>query len=436
MADPTPDDDPTTMDRRRFLTSLALGAGGAAVGLTGCSGSGAPDSLIGRIADDTPEPTPTPIVPDTVTTAGPSDDRVLVVIELEGGNDGLDTLVPYGDPRYVDHRPTVGVDLETVLAIDDEVGLNPNLAALHASGGAVLEGVGMADPDLSHFESARRWWTGDVTGNATFATGFLGRVCDQLAGDEPVTGVSIGRGAAPTMRSDHAVTLSVPDPWAGGGLTATEWPFAMAARQGLATIASNPDGSPLQQLAGANMTRALDFLDVLGTLPERDVDTYPGSQVSFQLQTCARLLAGETGVRVIHVPWGSFDTHDDHRGSHDYQLMELDEAIAAFRADLQTLGLAETTLIATTSEFGRRPAENAAGTDHGTASTMLLAGPVVAGRHGEAPSLRSLDDDGNLVATIGMDAYYATLAESWFGVPAADVLPGSVAPLEGIVRAA
>ena len=103
---------------------------------------------------------------------------------------------------------------------------------------------------------------------------------------------------------------------------------------------------------------------------------------------------------------------------------------------LQTLGLAETTLIATTSEFGRRPAENAAGTDHGTASTMLLAGPVVAGRHGEAPSLRSLDDDGNLVATIGMDAYYATLAESWFGVPAADVLPGSVAPLEGIVRAA
>ena len=436
MIDPTPTD-ATGMDRRRFLASLALGAGGAAVGLTACSG-GDPDdtSVFSRIAEDQPQPTPTPIVPESVSAAGPSEDRVLVIIELEGGNDGLDTLVPYGDPRYLDHRPTVGVDLQTVLALDDEVGFNPNLAAWHASGGAVVEGVGMADPDLSHFESARRWWTGDITGTATFATGFLGRLCDHLAGDEPVTGVSIGRGAAPTMRSDHAVTLSVPDPWAGGGLTATDWPFAMAARQGLATIAANPDGSPLHQLAGANMSRALDFLDVLAELPERENEAYPGSQISFQLQTCARLLAGGTGVRVIHVPWGSFDTHDDHRGSHDYQLMEFDEAVAAFRSDLQTLGLAETTLIATTSEFGRRPAENAGGTDHGTASAMLLAGPVVAGRHGEPASLRKLDDDDNLIATVGMDQYYATLADAWFGVPAGDVLPSSPTAIEGLVTGA
>ncbi|MEM7286469.1 MAG: DUF1501 domain-containing protein [Actinomycetota bacterium] len=422
------------MNRRRFLTSLAVGAGGAAVGLTGCSGGGGEgESVLGSIAADMPEPTATPIVPETVETAGPSDDRVLVVIELEGGNDGLDTLVPYGDPRYVDNRANVGVEPEAALAIDDEVGLNPNLAAFHASGGAVLEGVGMADPDLSHFESARRWWTGDMTGSATFTTGFLGRLCDELARDEAVTGVSIGRGAAPTMRSGHAVTLSVPDPWAGGGLTATDWPFAIAAREGLATMAANPDGSPLELIAGANMNRALGFLDVLDDLPERDDEAYPGSQISFQLQTCARLLAGDTGVRVIHVPWGSFDTHDDHRGSHDYQLMELDQAVAAFRADLGSLGLAETTLIATTSEFGRRPAENAGGTDHGTASTMLLAGPVVAGRHGEAPSLRHLDDDGNLIATVGMDAYYATLAEGWFGVPTTAVLPGSPTPIAGVI---
>ena len=435
MTDPTPFD-PAAMDRRRFLSTLALGAGGAALGLGACSGGdGDEGSVLGDIAADMPAPTATPIIPETVGAAGPSDDRILVVIELEGGNDGLDTLVPYGDPRYLDHRATVGVDIETVLPLDDEVGLNTNLSAFHASGGAVLEGVGMADPDLSHFESARRWWTGDMTGSATFATGFLGRLCDELAGDEAVTGVSIGRGAAPTMRSDHAVTLSVPDPWAGGGLTATDWPFAMAARDGLATMASNPNGSPLEQLAGANMNRALGFLDVLGSLPERDTEAYPGSQISVQLQTCARLLAGDTGVRVIHVPWGSFDTHDDHRGSHDYQLMELDQAIAAFRADLEGLGLADTTLVATTSEFGRRPAENAGGTDHGTASSMLLAGPVVAGRHGEAPSLRRLDDDGNLVATVGMDAYYATLAEGWFGVPAGDVLPGTPASIPGLIAA-
>ncbi len=143
-------------------------------------------------------------------------------------------------------------------------------------------------------------------------------------------------------------------------------------------------------------------------------------------------MAADVGVRVIHVPWGSFDTHDDHRGSHDYQLMELDQALTAFRADLESLGLAETTLIATTSEFGRRPAENNGGTDHGTASTMLLAGPVIGGRHGQAPSLNDLDD-GNLRATVNMGEYYATLAESWFGVPATEVLPGSPTPVSGLI---
>ncbi len=422
------------LDRRRFLQSLALGAGGAALGLSACSDGG--DGLpFASAADEPAPPTATPVPPAPVTAVGPSEDRTLVVIELEGGNDGLDTVIPHNDPRYVDLRATVGVDPETVLPIDDEVGLNPNLAGLHASGVAVLEGVGMADPDLSHFESSRRWWTGDVTGQATFSTGFLGRLCDQLAAEEPVTGVSVGRGASPTMRSDHAVTLSVPDPWAGGGLTATDWPFAMAARQGLATMASSADGAPLRAVTTENMGRALDFLDVLGSLPDRETDAYPGSQISYQLQTCARLLAGDTGIRVLHVPWGSFDTHDDHRGSHDYQLRELDEALTAFRNDLADLGMAETTLIATTSEFGRRPAENSNGTDHGTASTMLLAGPVTAGRHGDAPSLRALDDDGNLVATVGMDEYYATLAEAWFGVAAGDVLPGAPVPIPGLIHA-
>lgn len=424
---------PDALGRRRFLASLTLGAGGAVFGLGACSDRGGRSSILDALADDRAAATTTPIVPDTVAAAGPSEDRVLVIIELEGGNDGLDTLVPYGDPRYLDHRAGVGVDPDAVLAIDDEVGFNPNLASLHASGGAALEGVGMPDPNLSHFESARRWWRGDMTGTATSATGFLGRLCDHLAGHEPVTGVSIGRGAAPALRSDHAVTLSVPDPWAGGGLTATDWPFAMAARRGLATMASSTDGSPLVRLTRANMGRALDFLDVLADLPDREPDTYPGSQLSFQLQTCARLLAGGTGVRVLHVPWGSFDTHDDHRSAHDRQLLELDQAVAAFRSDLSRAGLAETVLIATTSEFGRRPRENAGGTDHGAASTMLVAGPVVAGRHGQRPSLAALDDDGNLAATVGLDSYYATLAEEWFGVPAGDVLAGRPEPITGLI---
>lgn len=423
----------TTPTRRDFIRAVAIGGAGAALGLTACSGG---DDAPFALGDGPgPEPTATPVTVDPVTAAGPIEGRTLVVIELEGGNDGLDMVVPYNDPRYRDLRPNVGVDPATVLALDDHVGLNPNLGGLHRSGVAVIEGVGIPDPTLSHFESARRWWAGDMTGRSTDATGFLGRLCDQLSATEAVTGVSIGRGATPAMRSEAAVTLSVPDPWAGGGLGDPNWDFAATARQGLATMADTgmASASPLHAATAQSMTTALGFLDVLGDLPDHETEGYPGSQLGWQLQTCSRLLAGNVGVRVFHVPIGGFDTHADHRGTHDYLLMEIDEAVAAFRADLDQLGLSETTLIATTSEFGRRPAENDGGTDHGTAAPMLLAGPVIAGRHGLTPSLAELDDDGNLMPTVTLDEYYATLAEGWFGVPAGEVLPSAPEPIDGVI---
>jgi uncharacterized protein (DUF1501 family) len=363
--------------------------------------------------------------------------RTLVVIELQGGHDGLDTLIPYTNGRYFDLRGDLAVDPATVLDLDGEMGLNASLAAFHARNGAVLEGVGMPDPDLSHFESMRRWWAGDMAGRSTVSTGFLGRLCDQLSQDEPVTGISIGRSAAPALRSETAVTLSVPDLWSGGWLL-SEDPLIQAARSGLTAMALSSGESGLADLSRANTTKALDFLDYLQDLSDNDSndgDTFPGSEIGYQLMTCARLLNSDAGVRVIHVPWGSFDTHDEHRWNHDAQLLELDEALAAFHQRLDESGLGDTTLVATTSEFGRRPEANAAGTDHGTASTMLLSGPVNGGRHGEAPLLGDLDADGNLKATVGFDRYYATLAESWFGVSSADVLPNSPQPISGIITA-
>ena len=417
--------------RRRFIRNLAVGASGAALGLSACSGSSGPEGSEGLSQDGfTPSEAPKQATGRPLTDAA---GRALVVIELDGGNDGLDTLVPFNSGRYMDLRGNVGVDPSTVLQVDDEMGLNPNLTALHSDGFAVIEGVGMAAPDLSHFESSRRWWQGDMAGTATFATGFLGRLCDSLHADEPVTGVSISRLAAPAMRSEKSVTLSLPDPY-GGGWLLSEDPFVEATRQGIGTMALTTEGAtPLTETARANMTRALDFLDLLASLPDREDDDYPGGQLARQLSTCARLMAADAGIRVFHVRWGNFDTHDGHRGSHDNQLLALDEAVAAFRRDLADLGLDGSTLLATTSEFGRRPKENARGTDHGTASTMLLAGPVNQGRHGLNPSLDALDDDGNLVATVGMDEYYATLSESWFGIPSGDVLPNAPTPIPGIV---
>ncbi|MFN3219103.1 MAG: DUF1501 domain-containing protein [Acidimicrobiales bacterium] len=423
------------MDRRRFLRGLALGGGATVLGggVLGACGGGRPDT-------DGSSPW-SQLVPADATTpmpaaAGPAGaaalaDRTLVLIELRGGNDGLDTLVPVGDPRYLDLRGDLAVAVGDTLAIDDEVGLNPMLAGMHARGIAVVEGVGMVTPDLSHFESSRRWWQGDMTGTGTDDTGFLGRLCDALSGDEPVTGLAIGEASSPYLRSRRAVTLGMTDLHGTGWLSSDD-PYVLAARSGLDTMIA-AGGSGLDATVRANTARALEFVDVVAGLPEHETDHYPGGYLSESLRACARLLGSGLGVRVLHVAWGDFDTHADHRGNHDYQLQQLDAAVSAFCLDLEDLGLADSTLIATASEFGRRPEANAGGTDHGTASCMLLAGPVAAGRHGEAPSLGDLDDDGNMAATVTMDEYYATLCEEWFGVPTDEVLLAPATPIGGVI---
>jgi uncharacterized protein (DUF1501 family) len=145
------------------------------------------------------------------------------------------------------------------------------------------------------------------------------------------------------------------------------------------------------------------------------------------------VLAAGLGVRVVHVPFDAdFDTHEGHRDRHDELMRDLDASLDAFLADLDAAGLADRVLVATTSEFGRRPEETGeGGLDHGTASTMLLAGPVDAIRLGEPVDYGRLDDDGNVAATISFDRYQATLAE-WLGVPPGDVLDSAAEPLTGV----
>jgi uncharacterized protein (DUF1501 family) len=135
----------------------------------------------------------------------------------------------------------------------------------------------------------------------------------------------------------------------------------------------------------------------------------------------------------VHTSIGGFDTHSGQRGAHDERMRELAEALAACGADLDRRDLAGSVLVATTSEFGRRAKDNGSGTDHGTASCALLMGPVHAGLHGEPASLTRLDADDNLVATASFEAYYATLAETWFGIDAERVLPSRPRPIDGIL---
>lgn len=420
-----------------------LGFGSAAMVLDGCGvfggggGGGALDGEGGAGVAPTVRLGPPPA---SVVAAG---SRVLVLIELSGGNDGLSTLVPIDDGRYQSLRPRLALSPEDVVGRESlgggfaaHKGLQPIVAQT-----AFIQGVGVARPDLSHFAMLSRWWQGDPDGKgapiagSVAGTGFLGRCCDVVRGSEPITGVSLGFGASPALAAAEATTLSLPNldmiSSLGESSDATN-----ALRNGWRRFADATDGEgdpALLASARRGLGGALSFIDTLASLPDAPTG-YPETDLGAQLALASRLIRAGTGIRVLHVPYGSFDTHAGQRGNHDAQISELGAAVAAFLDDVQRAGRGGEVLVATTSEFGRRPETNGEGTDHGTASVALLAGPVQPGRHGEAPSLNELDEDGNLVATTAMEDYYATLAQGWLGIPAGSVLGGGPSVMEGVLH--
>ena len=317
--------------------------------------------------------------------------------------------------------------------LDDEMALNPSLAGLNEQGIAVLEGIGSTDGILSHFEMSQLWWEGATSIDDRRHTGFLGRLCDQLDVGDPLTGLSIGgNGHVPQLIAEKATTLGLADADAGWFFR-EEGEFFEHFRKSLLSMSATSTGGELMNAARHGSTQAIEFADMLGGFdPEERPVEYPGSDLANSLAVAANLMRSDSGVRIIHVPLGGFDTHDDQRGTHDYLLMELDEALVAFRNDLASDGLDASTLIATTSEFGRRPKSSDSGTDHGNASMALLAGPITLGRHGESPSLTRLDEEDNLAPTTPMAEYYATLA-NWFEIDPSLVLSGKPKPIPGIL---
>jgi uncharacterized protein (DUF1501 family) len=415
----------TGISRRRLL-QIGLGTAGAgAVGLA--------TRQLGLLEDDSrPGFAPMPI-----PEAAPPARRALVVLEMAGGNDGLSMVVPYADPAYRRRRPRMAVDPDSVLVVDDALGLHPALPKLHARGPAIVAGVGTEATDLSHFEMLRRWWTGDPDGTLNPPTGFFGRICDVL-GDpaDPAVGLSLGYGPAPALEAERVVTLSM-EPGSDGGFPLPDdgdqldrvW---LAAHRAMAQP-DRAEANALLATARRGIDVALTFADVVQDLPE-ERSGYPSTDLAAQLQLAARVLAADIGVRIVHVPYGAdFDTHDDHADRYPRLMSELDDALDAFLVDLDHRDLGGSVLVASVSEFGRRVPENGSGLDHGAASAAFLVGPVHPGIHGEQPSLDRLDDDGNLVATVRMADYYATLAERWLEVPTTEVLDTPATPLTGIL---
>src|SRR5437870_6899504 len=336
--------------------------------------------------------------------ATPSD-RVLVLVQLAGGNDGLNTLIPFQDGAYHDARPTLRQD-QGVLTLNGQLGLHPNLKGLKASWDAgqlaVVQGVGYPNPNLSHFASMSVWETASVRGG--IGDGWLGRYLNYLdrVGESPnhaLEGVSAGSLVPPELRSRTPVT----------------------ALQSLSTFRLQPVNehgtqvdveNPMMKFYGAFKTAgAAPFGALLDTTLQEALQashalqatdatyqpkaTYPAkSPIASSLKLVAETIVSGLGVRVAHVTLGAFDNHARAKPVHDKLLLDVDQALAAFMQDLAGHGYGDKVLLMTWSEFGRRVKENgSAGTDHGTAAPMFLLGaPVKGGLYGEPPSLSALDN--------------------------------------------
>lgn len=380
--------------------------------------------------------------------------RFLVLLRLAGGNDGLNTLVPWQSGAYRDARPTLAVPEEDVLVVDAETGFHPRMAELkaHFDAGrlAVVQGVGYEPASLSHFRSELIWQSADL--DVAQPTGWIGRYLDGLAppGGDVVRAVDVATSLAPLFASDHANVFAFPSlgdvdfPTDGA-----RWEDEARKRDLFERLSQEPrtPGSAADFLArgGYVLSRNVDAYRAVGELPPATAARFPETGLARGLSNVARMIAaarnGDIAAGVFQVEAGGFDTHSDQdaEGGHADLLGSVSQALDAFHGALTDVGASGDVLVLGWSEFGRRVEENgSAGTDHGTAAPVLLFGdPVVGGLHGEAPDPAALDDDGNLRPSLDFRSVYREVLERWLpgGDPEA-VLGADYAqhPLVGFLR--
>ncbi|MDX6620615.1 MAG: hypothetical protein QOK36_3001 [Gaiellales bacterium] len=380
--------------------------------------------------------------------ASAPDAPILVSLYLDGGNDGLNTLVPTGDARYRELRSRIGVDPATVLPLAETPGFgwHPSLGGLRdlydAGKVAVLPAVDYARPDQSHFNSGGYWRSG-VVGPAKDRTGWLGRTLDAIGSrDNPLQGIHVGGSQEPSLIAERAPVASVSSPSDFGFWIPDVWDeksFLPIYRRLSRARARHPGLAAVRTMYG-NTIEAHDRLAPLAKedKPPPPSVPYPDSDLGKRLGNLARLLGANFGTRVAVVAQGGYDTHDAQAQTHSELLQDLGDSLRAWQADLDARGLSDRVLTLIWSEFGRRPEDNdSGGTDHGAGGLLLLVGNRVnGGIQSEFPGLGKLDADDNLVITTDFRSVYATLLEDWMGVEAARVLPKVPASHLPLLRAA
>jgi uncharacterized protein (DUF1501 family) len=370
-------------------------------------------------------------------------DNVFVVLSLSGGNDGLNTVVPFTNGLYRDYRPNLGIPADQVLPINESLGFNPHMAPLKQFWDegkmAIFLGIGYPHPSYSHFRSMDIWHTcePDKVGNE----GWLGRAIKELdpKADNVLTGVNFGRGLPRALAKEGVPVASVGNLETYGLLTGIQ---GQDQRTQALDVFAKMYGPTIGTGYAMNYIRntgidALKGADVLATAPGKYVSqvTYPNTAVGQYMKNIAQTHLANFGTRVLYTtsPYNGFDTHASQAANHTKLWTDVSPSVKAFMDDLRNHQASENVLLFMFSEFGRRISDNGSGTDHGAAGIAFAIGEhVKGGIYGEYPSLEpsKQEEGGNLKYNLDFRSVYATILEDWLGLNAQPIIGGSFAPVK------
>jgi uncharacterized protein (DUF1501 family) len=370
------------------------------------------------------------------------DHPILVVIQLAGGNDGLNTIIPFEDDLYFKARPTIGILKNQVIPLVQGIGLHPSLEPLkrlYESGNlAIIQGVGYPNPNRSHFRSTEIWQTASDA-NQTLTEGWIGRYFDNCCrGEDPTVGVAFCEQLPEAFNGNVTTGVAISRPGSlgfdrendpGGAHLFAELnglePGAMSGDS--IGSPSGPDKSGLTALQYLQRT-ALDAQVSTDKIKQilrssKNEISYPKNQLGASLSLIARLVAGGLPTRVYYASQGGYDTHAGQVNTHKRLLNDFGTALSAFCDDLKKRGVFDRVVVMTFSEFGRRVTENAnGGTDHGTAAPLFVCGGgVKPGVYGKRPALDRLDA-GDLLYSIDFRSVYSTILLNWMKAPSGKIL--------------
>jgi uncharacterized protein (DUF1501 family) len=364
-------------------------------------------------------------------------DNVLVVLQLSGGNDALNTIVPYSDPLYLENRPVVRIDPERVLPIDDAIGFNPAMAPIKELWDqgkvAIIQGIGYPHPNRSHFRSMDIWHTCEPDKVGT--EGWLGRAIRNIDPhkENVLTGVNFGRGLPRALAAPGVPVASVGNLETYGVLTGIDGTDQRSQALDLFAKMYAPKlgSSLIREYISQTGTDALGGADILSTAPQKYASTvtYGSDTVGQYMRNIAQVYLAGLGTRILYTtaPQNSFDTHATEMAKHPQLWTEVSHAVSAFYQDLQEHEASANVVILLFTEFGRRVHDNGSGTDHGSGGIAFVIGDAVkGGLYGEYPSLAPEKLlEGDLHYNNDFRSTYATLLEKWLGLDAKPIVGGS-----------